>query len=201
MQWAFVDYENIGSLEGIKLGNYQRIFVFCGPKNTKLKFGVLPTIGSLQLEIIGVPTISENNVDFHLSLYLGIWHTQVEETIAFHVVSHDNGFNGVIQHVKGLGRDCKRVSPMMTVATKTALTQPVKQVQTVKVPLSEVASTVLKSLRQVESPKRPRKRAGYLNWIKAHTQGLSPKPAPETIFSELLKHGEILEAENSVKLK
>jgi PIN domain len=201
MQWAFVDYENVGSLEGIKLENYQRIFVFFGPKNTKLKFGMLPTIGSLQLEIIGVPSISDNNVDFHLSFYLGIWHTQVEENIAFHIVSRDQGFNGLIQHVKGLGRECKRISPIISEPPKASLSPPAKQIQTVKVPLSDVASAVLKSLRQVDSLKRPRKRAGYLNWIKAHTQGMTPKPAPEVILSELLKHGDVIENENSVRLK
>lgn len=202
MQWAFVDYENVGSLEGLKLESYHRIFVFCGPKNTKLKFGSLPTIGSLQFEIIGVPTISDNNVDFHLSFYLGAWHSQVEKCISFHIVSRDNGFNGLIQHIKGLGRDCRSIKPVAPVANKTIVAaSTAKQVQTNKVALSEVAIAVLKSLRQVESPKRPRKRAGYINWIKAHTQGLSPKPEPEKIFSELLKHGDILEAENSVKLK
>lgn len=201
MQWAFVDYENVGSLEGIKLDSYQRIFVFCGPKNTRLKFGALPTNGSLQLEIIGVPSISDDNVDFHLSFYLGNWHSQAEKSTAFHVVSRDNGYNGLIQHIKALGRDCKSIKPAISVAKAPVVSTPSKQVQTINTPLSEVAIAVLKSLRQVESPKRPRKRAGYLNWIKAHTQGLSPKPAPETIFSELLKHGDISEAENSVKLK
>lgn len=201
MQWAFVDYENLGSLEGIELDSYQRIFVFCGPKNTKVKFGSLPANASLQLEIIGVQTISDNNVDFHLSFYLGSWHVRTENDIGFHVISHDKGYNGLIQHIKALGRDCKIIKPTVSATkTKTSI-KPPEQKKLIKPSLSDVASTVLKSLKQVDSLKRPRKRAGYLNWIKAHTQGMNPKPSPEGILSELLKNGDVIENENSVRLK
>lgn len=32
MNWAFVDYENVGSLENLDIQKYDRIFIFCGPK-------------------------------------------------------------------------------------------------------------------------------------------------------------------------
>ena len=29
MIWAFVDYENVGSLETLNISEYERLFVFC----------------------------------------------------------------------------------------------------------------------------------------------------------------------------
>lgn len=39
MKWAFIDYENIGSLEKIDLEIYQRIIIFLGAKQSKIDFG------------------------------------------------------------------------------------------------------------------------------------------------------------------
>ena len=50
MIWGFVDYENTGSLEAIRLDDYDRLLVFCGPKNNRIK----------------LVSISEKKVSYHL---------------------------------------------------------------------------------------------------------------------------------------
>ena len=107
MNWAFVDYENVGSLEALNLTDYERLFVFCGPKNTRLKFGQLPPDSFRSIELIGVATTGSNNLDFHLAFHLGRFHEVADKDVAFHIVSNDAGFNGLINHLKKLGRRCK----------------------------------------------------------------------------------------------
>jgi hypothetical protein len=109
MHWAFVDYENVGSLEDISLEQYERIYVFCGPKNSKLKLGELPAEGFCRIELIGLKTSGRNNLDFHLTFYLGRHHEVAEKQVGFHVISNDIGFEGVVEHLRKLGREAQRI--------------------------------------------------------------------------------------------
>lgn len=74
MDWAFVDYENMGSLEGLAISGYERMFVFCGPGNKRINLGKLPTDRFSSLEVIGVRSTGRNNPDFHMAFYLGRLH-------------------------------------------------------------------------------------------------------------------------------
>src|SRR5690606_40362851 len=66
----------------------------CGPKNTRIKVGALPTEGFCRIELIGVATTGANNLDFHLAFHLGRFHEVAENGVAFHIISNDGGFNG-----------------------------------------------------------------------------------------------------------
>ncbi len=46
MIWAFVDYENLGSLEQVDLSSYQKVFVFLGPKHKSLPSASCPAANS-----------------------------------------------------------------------------------------------------------------------------------------------------------
>ncbi|MEE9358076.1 PIN domain-containing protein [Candidatus Vondammii sp. HM_W22] len=109
MIWAFIDYENTGSLEDIDYQVYQRIFVFCGPKNSKLKLGDAEWPQFLSIEIIRLKTMGENNLDFHMAYYLGKFSEIANQEIEFHVITKDKGFDGLVNHIKKIGRKCKRV--------------------------------------------------------------------------------------------
>ncbi|MGF1761641.1 hypothetical protein L4D76_27820 [Photobacterium sagamiensis] len=39
MKWAFIDYENVGSLGRIELATYEKVVVFLGAKQPKIDFG------------------------------------------------------------------------------------------------------------------------------------------------------------------
>lgn len=74
MIWAFVDYENTGSLEAVNFSDYEKVFMFCGPKNKKIKVGNIPTDGFTSMELIGVSTMGPNNLDFIMAFHLGRLH-------------------------------------------------------------------------------------------------------------------------------
>ena len=92
MKWAFIDYENIGSLEKIDLEIYQRIIIFLGAKQSKIDFGNKKYSEALDFTIIHLNATSSNNLDFHLSYYLGKYESIAQKEISFEVISNDNGF-------------------------------------------------------------------------------------------------------------
>ncbi len=175
MNWAFVDYENVGSLEGLNISDYERVIVFCGPKNTRIKVGALPTEGFCRIELIGVTTTGANNLDFHLAFHLGRFHEVADKSVSFHIISNDSGFNGLVNHLKKLGRSCKKVG-----------TKVVAPKQAVPPILSEEASLVVMRLKQLDGRKRPRKKASFVNWIKSQCQGLANGAHPEAVCNELV---------------
>ncbi len=177
MIWAFVDYENVGSLENLSISEYERVFVFCGPKNTRIKVGELPSSTFCRIELIGLNTTGSNNLDFHLAFYVGRFHEIAEKNVEFHIVSNDSGFNGLVNHLKKIGRICKKI------ATKE--TKP-KNKQEVPLSLSGEASLVVTRLKQLDGRKRPRKKVGLLNWIKSQCQGMANGTSPELILKELV---------------
>jgi hypothetical protein len=143
MQWGFVDYENTGSLEAIDLSSYQRVFVFLGPRNTRLKLGEVSSVGFCTLEIISLNMMGPNNLDFHLAFHLGRFHKIADEAIEYHIVKNDSGFDGLVNHLRGLSRNCKRV--------------PTKQVEKPKPTpqLSICAALVVERLAPMDGRKRP----------------------------------------------
>lgn len=126
MKWAFVDYENVNSLNLLRLSDYEWVVLFCGPKdkNLKIDLSAIESGKSPRLEIIRLDKSAKNNLDFHLALYLGRYHETVEEAAEFSVVSNDTGFDGVIAYLKNLGRKCKRIKDKPAAAKKAA---PVKK--------------------------------------------------------------------------
>jgi len=181
MNWAFVDYENVGTLENLILSEYERVFIFCGPTNKKIKLGVLPSEGFCRIELIGVNTTGANNLDFHLAFHLGCFHESAEKSITFHIISNDCGFNGLVNHLQKLGRNCKKVE------AKALTSKPVSTSESAAKPsLSAEASLVVERLKQLDGRKRPRKKTSFLNWIKSNYRGLTNGTSPETVCQELL---------------
>lgn len=175
MIWAFVDYENVGSLEALNVSDYEKLFVFCGPKNTRIKLGTLPSKGFCSIELIGVTTMGANNLDFHIAFHIGRFHEVADPNIAFHIISNDSGFNGLVNHLKKIGRKSKKVTTKGKLVTEEKSST-----------LSECASLVAGKLIKVDGRKRPRKRAKLLNWVKSQCQGVPNSPEPEEILIELV---------------
>lgn len=167
MNWAFVDYENVGTLEALNFSDYSRIFVFCGPKNKKIKVGEMPVDGFCPIELIGINTMDSGKLDSHMAFYLGRFHEIAQADIAFHIISNDDGLDELVNHLKKIGRDCK------TVAIKEGKR---KQKQT---PLSPPSSSALPSPLKLLKPSAPSASSSpsaQLNPPKALKSVKSPKP-------------------------
>ena len=189
MIWAFVDYENVGSLETINTSEYERIFVFCGPNNTKIKVGKLSSDAFCRMELIGLNSTGSNNLDFHLAFYVGRYHEVADKNVVFHIISNDTGFNGLVNHLKRIGRDCKKIE-IKKIKTK--------QKKEAPLPLSEEASQVVSKLKKLDGRTRPRNKVKFLNWIDSQCQGILNGKSPEIIFNELIEKKRLREIENVI---
>ena len=176
MQWGFVDYENVGSLDAIELGEYDRIFVFLGPKNRKLKLGQISSVEFCTVELIALNTMGPNNLDFHLAFHLGRFHELADEQTEFHVITNDSGFNGLVNHIKGLGRKCKKVATRsIGVKSRSAVS------------LSPCAELIVKRLSTMDGRKRPRTKTKLTNWVKSQCAHVLNGSDPSVFYEELKK--------------
>ena len=194
MNWAFIDYENIGSLNGVVFNNYEKILVFCGPKNSKINLGSSAIPSFLKIEIIKLKTIGANNLDFHIAFYLGKFSQIANKDIQFHVITKDNGFNGIISHINNTGRVCKKIT----------LKIPAKaQAKSKPLILSSCAELAVKRLKQIDGRKRPRKKEKLTNWIESQCRPLNTNNTinASQVFNELLTNNLLTNENNILKYK
>lgn len=152
MKWAFIDYENIGSLEKIDLYLYEKVFVFLGAKQPKLDFGDKKYDSPINFIIIQIKAAQANNLDFHLSYYLGKYNDEAENTIEFDVISNDNGFSPLISHIRANGRMCKQIK----LSTAANISEDATQ------------SSLITLLKSRPKEKRPQSVTSLKNYIGAH---------------------------------
>lgn len=104
MKYAFIDYENINSLDGLSLQEYDRIFLFIGASQNQMDIRLSEKFNDeIHLTLITVKDIAKNNVDFHLTYYLGKLDVTTDKNIEFHILSQDKGYDGIcyfMQHQK-----------------------------------------------------------------------------------------------------
>jgi hypothetical protein len=186
MKWVFVDYENVNSLDALKLSDYEWVILFCGPKDKKVKID-LASIASGKIpkfEIIRIDKSAKDNLDFHLALYLGRYHELVDENVEFAVFSNDTGFDGIIGHMKTLGRKCKKVKQpakkaqkSAKKATKKSVKKTAKKATKKKVAkmveeeseeLRDLREKVATLLRSTLDEKRPNTQKTLTNWLASH---------------------------------
>ena len=176
MIWGFVDYENIGSLKDIEFSKYNRLYIFCGPKNQNIKLGNAVISEFIKIELIKLKTNGANNLDFHIAYYLGKYSVSAPKDVQFHVITKDNGFNGLISHIKSTGRICKKVTQNAD-----------KKVQPVK--LSPCAALTVERLSLIDGRKRPRKEQQLVNWIESQCRSVRQNINAKSILGELVKAG------------
>ncbi|PHI40063.1 hypothetical protein CBG46_04930 [Actinobacillus succinogenes] len=114
MKYAFIDYENLNSLNGVKLEQYEKIFIFIGaaPNQAEIRISEKFT-DKINISLITVKQIAQNNVDFHLSYYLGKLDQTAPKSVEFHVLSKDLGYQGICNFIRQqkTPRHCLLVQP------------------------------------------------------------------------------------------
>lgn len=187
MIWGFVDYENTGSLKGIEFSKYQKLYIFCGPKNPNIKLGDVVINEFLKIEIIKLKSAGANNLDFHIAYYLGKFSETAPKEIKFHIISKDNGFNGLVSHMKKTGRSCQKVIPINGSEKTTSAN------------LSSCAELAVERLLHTDGRKRPRKEKPLINWIESQCRSVSKNINATSVLAELVKAGLIVSEKSDIK--
>lgn len=111
MKYAFIDYENLNSLDGLALQEYDRIFLFIGASNNQTEIRLTEKLSDeVNITLIKIKSVAKNNVDFHIAYYLGKLDAISDKTVEFYILSNDQGYDDIcnfIQHKKQ-GRICQR---------------------------------------------------------------------------------------------
>lgn len=111
MKYAFIDYENLNSLDGLALQEYDRLFLFVGASNNQTEIRLTEKFSDeINITLIKIKSVAKNNVDFHIAYYLGKLDEQADKNVEFYILSNDQGYDGIcdfIQHKKQ-GRVCQR---------------------------------------------------------------------------------------------
>lgn len=197
---ALIDYENIGSLEGVSLMRYERVVLFTGPQQEYIRFPARTLAGDISLQVIQVPAISKNNVDFHLVLELGRLSAVTESGTVLHVISNDKGYDGVISRLRGSGRECARIEVKR--ASPTAVAPQVSKCNAGGTRLTvgeinEVADRIVALLRRVPKsmPGTPK---SLNNFIRSHIGRDAGSEAAIQVREELARRGVMTVYEKTV---
>jgi len=206
MKWLFIDHENIGNLDSLDTSIYQKIFVFVGATHKALKINFIKLHQNVSLEVIKIKNIGQNNLDFHLSYFLGKLDEIADKEIEFVVLSKDKGFDHLINFVNDTGRRCMReqLSDAKNQknelkkdnSQKTVQSDKVNQINNIvnvseKEPpqtnpilandLQQRVSDILQRLNRIPGQKRPRKKKTLINFIKTVY-----KNGADDIFNQLV---------------
>lgn len=169
MKWAFIDYENIGCLSKVDLAAYSKVILFVGAKQSKVDLGDKKYDSPIELVLVQLKATQSNNLDFHLSYYLGKYDAEATSNIAFEIISNDKGFSPLIAHVKINGRSCKQV-----------------KVEAVPSQIPKTKSKLISSLTSKPKDKRPKKVSSLRNHIAAHMAVKGNEVAIQNYFNQLV---------------
>lgn len=195
---ALIDYENIGSLEGVSLHHFDKVLFFTGPKQENIKIPVTCLSSAISVRIIPATEVSKNNVDFHLVLELGQLTALAGDTSNFSVISRDKGYDGIIAHLKAAGISCARISPALPVTQSVKETDSTMKVMKSKEHGTDYWINRLK-LSSASSPKSLPATPKSLQNFLANVTGEKPfSLLNERIKQELIRHGFISIYENTV---
>ena len=112
MKYAFIDYENIHSLNNLNLNCYEKIFLFLGANLQSIQLSEKFN-DELNITLITVQSSGKNNLDFHIAYYLGKMDMQTDKKIEFCVISKDNGYLGICEFIQNQrnARKCTLFKP------------------------------------------------------------------------------------------
>jgi len=102
LNYILIDFENIqpNNLE-LLLGNNQafKVLLLVGNNQTKIPIDLALAMQQLGGQYVKINGTGKNNLDFHLSFYLGELIAK-EPQAYFHIISEDTGFDPLIVHLK-----------------------------------------------------------------------------------------------------
>ncbi len=180
MKWAFIDYENIGCLSKVDLSAYRKVVLFLGAKQPKIDLGDKKYDTPIELILVQLKATQSNNLDFHLSYYLGKYDNEAPSNVTFEIISNDNGFSPLIAHIKINGRACKQVKVATAPSTK---------------------SKLISSLTSKPKEKRPKKVSSLRNHIATHMAVKGNDVAIQNYFNQLVNDKLIKVSGNNVEYK
>jgi len=161
----FIDFENTHKLPPfIFFKKEDIIIVFVGHQQTTMNIDDVEILAhSLNAKIIRVEETGNNNVDFHICYYIGVYMTIQKDSFA--VISNDKGFDPLIRHLNKNKINCKRLSFPISTPTNNSISTPAIVTNTQNED-KKLIKDVIKSFEEIPIRNRPRKVKTLKNFIK-----------------------------------
>jgi hypothetical protein len=112
--YVLIDYQNVQPTDLSALNSERvRVVVFVGEERSTLRTDFVLALQKFgpRGEIIRLTRQGPNALDFHIAFYLGRLVEQAP-TARFHVVSKDQGFDPLLQHLKQRGIHAQRIEDL-----------------------------------------------------------------------------------------
>ncbi|QIM62136.1 hypothetical protein A1D29_01775 [Pasteurellaceae bacterium Orientalotternb1] len=193
MKFAFVDYENLNSLDQLNLQQYDHIFLFMGANQQQIQFSERFD-HPLPFTLIQVKYVSKNNLDFHIAYYLGKLDGETPPEVEFYVLSQDKGYQGICQFVESQknARVCKLINIEYTTQAEMAFDTEEPHIKVTPSPTHKVSELYPKYLAYLLSKpktKRPKKVISLINEITSYLSLQGNVKVVGELLSMLLENG------------
>lgn len=111
-EWVFVDLENIHNPSSLLHEGITMLFVFVGAMQPRIETEFIKKCEELKLKPrwVFIDGVGRNNADSHLMYYLGRCDMLAGPAIEFVIISRDTDYDGLIQHIRTTGRQCRRIA-------------------------------------------------------------------------------------------
>lgn len=194
--YILIDFENV-QVKSLALlqGERFRIWVFLGPKNTRLPTELVLAMKSLgdHADYILLDAGGHNALDFHITYYLGKL-AAADPAGCFYIISKDTGFDTLIKHINKAGVDCKRsisidALPFIAAGSATNLVAEVPSIKTKatsKKKTQELVDLVLANLAKRKSA-APRTEKTLRSTIKTLTGAQYSDKEINAVFNRMVK--------------
>ena len=113
MEYLLIDFENVSSENFSGLKESQKILIFAGEKQTKVKMEMVQftqPLGS-KVEWVVINGTGKNAVDFHVAFYIGKY-SEMDPLATFKIFSKDTGFDPLVRHLRSIKIDCSRIDKL-----------------------------------------------------------------------------------------
>ena len=149
---ALIDGESIRNMNPLVLSEYEYVYYFFGAIQKGFDFDVeqeeRELLSPINMTIIPIGKTGKNNLDFHLTSYVGRLNLEADKEVRLHVYSKDSGYDGVLDFYTKQGRICTRFETYKQLSSPK--NTPPSQLETIK------QTKVSKQQVKKNQPKQPK---------------------------------------------
>ncbi len=185
MNHVFVDYENVHEVDASILGAKSvTLTLLLGARQTKLDAELVEKLmaHASSIQLIRLTTSGKNALDFALAYYVGRA-VITDPTAYFHIISRDQGFDPLIEHLKSRHLRARRHDDFSTLTfSHPPKSPPAEPKATPPTPVDPLITLALERLRKALT-NRPKKQKTLLS----HLKSILGKDATEAEAAKLLE--------------
>ena len=168
-----VDYENVQQVEldSFVLGEMD-VMVFVGHSQSRLPYELVSEAQPLgkRLKWIRISGNGKNALDFHIAYEIGRL-SATGEYRNFAILSHDTGFDPLVEHVKRASIGCRRINSIVELGGQTEAMKPDQK----------ILEKVLENLRKLNPKKRPQKRETLIKHLSTAQKGATKEELTQVV--------------------